>query len=86
MVADSQPGKAVQRVDPHEEPSVEWGWHGHFPKATRIAGIITTLVMVAFLIGNHESNVENLWLIGIAVAMIGGLAYQRARERTPWRR
>lgn len=85
-MADSERGKAVQTVDPHEEPSAEWGWHGHFPKATRISGIIATLLMLGFLIGNHESNVENLWLIGISALMIGGLVYQRIRERTPWRR
>ena len=25
-------------VDPRDEPSAEWGWHGSFPNATRIAG------------------------------------------------
>ncbi len=32
-------GKAIEKrpgeVDPRDEPSAEWGWHGSFPKATR---------------------------------------------------
>ncbi len=72
-------------VDPHEEPSVEWGWHGTFPKAGRIAGWFTAASMFFMLIGNHESNVENWWLFALG----SGLTLLLVREqlsRTSWRR
>ena len=37
-------------ADPHDEPSVEWGWHGSFPKATRIMGWLTAAVMFLMFI------------------------------------
>ncbi len=78
------------RVDPHgpaanEEPSVEWGWHGTFPRAGRIAGWFTAASLFFMLIGNHESNIENWWLVVLG----GGLVFLLLREqlsRSSWRR
>ncbi|TCP51942.1 uncharacterized protein DUF2631 [Tamaricihabitans halophyticus] len=85
-MADTKSDQAVKDVDTHDEPSVEWGWHGHFPKATLVAGTICTAIMLLLLIGNHESNTENIWLISLAVGMAGGLVFLQRRRRTPWRR
>ncbi|MPY99779.1 MAG: DUF2631 domain-containing protein [Actinophytocola sp.] len=74
------------QVDPRDEPSAEWGWHGSFPKATQITGWIIAFVLLAMLIGNHEGNVENLWLVGIAVAIVGALVADIRRRRLSWRR
>ncbi|PXY28333.1 DUF2631 domain-containing protein [Prauserella muralis] len=84
-------GKAVEKrpgteVDPRDEPSAEWGWHGGFPKATRFAGWFTVLALLAMLIGNHENNTENVWLVGIAIAVAIGLLLDMRRRRTAWRR
>ena len=38
-------------VDPHDEPSAEWGWHGSFPRGKIIAGVLTILLLVAFMLG-----------------------------------
>jgi len=73
-------------VDPHEEPSAEWGWHGTFPRGTQIAGWFTAIAMFAMLIGNHQGNVENVWLICIGVALVAALVYDLVRRRTAWRR
>jgi hypothetical protein len=64
---------------------VEWGWHGTFPRAGRIAGWFTAASLFFMLIGNHESNIENWWL----VALGGGLVFLLLREqlsRSSWRR
>lgn len=84
----------AQAVDPAEEPSVEWGWHGGFPKGTQIAGWFCTFAMVMMLIGNHQGILSggngfisaDIWLIGIAAAMAVGLLYDLRRRRTSWRR
>lgn len=87
-------GKAVQKrrkgdvktVDPRDEPSAEWGWHGGFPRATRIAGWISAMLMFAMIYNNHENNTENVWLIGFGLAIVIGLLWDLRRRRTAWRR
>ena len=74
-------------VDPHEEPSAEWGWHGRFPRGREIGGWITAIGMflMAF-IGNHVAETERLWLLGIGIAIVVALVGHRVRQRTSWRR
>jgi hypothetical protein len=87
-------GKAVEKrqqagvsnVDPRDEPSAEWGWHGGFPKASRVAGWFTAFAMFVMLIGNHEGNTENIWLICLGVGLIGALLLDMRKQRTAWRR
>ncbi|PRX48417.1 uncharacterized protein DUF2631 [Prauserella shujinwangii] len=83
--------KAVEKrtgteVDPRDEPSAEWGWHGSFPKGTQAGGWITAIALFAMLIGNHEGNTENIWLIGLGSAVVIGLLWDLRRRRTAWRR
>lgn len=84
-------GKAVAKhsgseVDPRDEPSAAWGWHGSFPKTTRVIGWIVAILMFAMLIGNHEGDVENVWLIGLGTGLVLVLLYDLRRRRTAWRR
>ena len=80
---EKRPGSVV---DPHDEPSAEWGWHGTFPKATRIAGWLTAIAMLLMLIGNHRGRIEDIYLVATAVAIILALIWDRIRSRTSWRR
>lgn len=73
-------------VDPEEEPSVEWGWHGTFPRGMMIAGWASVAIMLVMLIGNHVGRTEDIWLIGIAAFMAAGLVLQTLRKRNAWRR
>ena len=61
-------------VDPHEEPSHEWGWHGTLPKGTRIAGWLSAGFCFLMLIGNHHGQTENIYLIADAEAKTTKLA------------
>lgn len=72
-------------VDPREEPSAEWGWHGSFPRAAQIAGWISAAALFLMLIGNHRGNVENLWLIGLGLLLVAALVHDLVRRRRPWR-
>ncbi|MEV6524226.1 DUF2631 domain-containing protein [Longispora sp. NPDC051575] len=38
-------------------------------KAARIGGIVTILILLVMAIGNHEGNVENIWLFGLALLL-----------------
>lgn len=78
--------ESKQQVDPRDEPSAEWGWHGSFPKATQAMGWSIVLMMLAMVIGNHVGNVENFWLIGIAATIAGMLVADVRRRRLSWRR
>jgi LPXTG-motif cell wall-anchored protein len=77
---------SVPVVDPEEEPSAEWGWHGGFPKATIGAGIFCGIVMFLFLIGNHRGNTENAYLVVIGLSLLIGVGIMIHRRRTSWRR
>ncbi|OZM70221.1 hypothetical protein CFN78_26240 [Amycolatopsis antarctica] len=87
-------GKAVEKqqradvgaVDPRDEPSAEWGWHGTFPKATRIAAWFSALALFLMLIGNHVNAMEDIWLIGLGVSLVATLLWDIRRGRTSWRR
>lgn len=73
-------------VDPQDEPSVEWGWHGGFPRGMMIAGWVSVLILLAMTIGNHQGRTENVWLIGLALFMAFGLVLHSVRKRNAWRR
>jgi len=84
--ADHTAGHALAHRDPHAEPSVEWGWHGTFPRASRIGGWAFVAIFLVMLVGNHEGRVEDLWLVGLALLTAGFLVYDQMRRRTSWRR
>jgi hypothetical protein len=73
-------------VDPEEEPSHAWGWHASFPRGKAIAGWFTVFALLIMIIGNHQGNIENLWLIGTAVLLAFALIRQSVRQRRAWRR
>lgn len=75
-------------VDPDEEPSVDWGWHGSFPLAGPIAGWFTAFALFAMLIGNHRSRIEDIWLVCLGlllVVMLIGHHLKRRKARRRWR-
>jgi Protein of unknown function (DUF2631) len=79
--------RASNAVDPVEEPSAAWGWHGSFPRGREIGGWFTVIafVLMAF-VGNHVAETERLWLLGISALLIIVLIGERIRQRTAWRR
>lgn len=59
----------VDGISTLDEPSVEWGWHQHSRKVGLAVGGFFVLFLLGMLFGNHIGNVENLWLISIAVLL-----------------
>ncbi|SFS35600.1 DUF2631 domain-containing protein [Saccharopolyspora flava] len=81
--------KPSQAIDPAEEPSVEWGWHGGFPKGTQIAGWFSVVAVLCMLIGNHQGilsggghfKMEDVFLIITAVVLAVGLLYDLTKNK-----
>ena len=85
----NQPGReeavvADQAPVQHEHPE-DWGWHGETGKWGRIVGVLATLFILAYLVGNHQGRVEDLWLVGIAAIMVLILIWDWRRRRNSWR-
>ena len=86
----AQPGREMGHVAPdsspieHERPE-EWGWHGETGKWGRIGGVIATLFMLAYLYGNHEGRIEDIWVVAIAALMVLILLLDWRRRRNAWR-
>jgi hypothetical protein len=40
-----------------------------FGKSARIGAYISMVILLLMLIGNHEGNVENLWVLGSVIAL-----------------
>jgi hypothetical protein len=73
-------------VDPNEEPSAAWGWHGTPTRAGKIAGWFTAFALFAMLIGNNEGHMGDFFLIApgtvLVVMLIGShLKARRAKRR-----
>jgi len=73
-------------VDPRDEPSAEWGWHGSFPRAKIIAGVICIVLLVAFAFGPYQTQTQLLWLIGSALLLAFVIWRQVVARRNSWRR
>jgi hypothetical protein len=79
-------GRLPATVDPEDEPSVAWGWHGGFPRGSMIAGWITVLLLLAMTIGNHEGHIEDIYLVGFAVVIAFALIHEQRKRKRAWRR
>jgi hypothetical protein len=81
-------GHAPTLVDPEEEPSAAWGWHGGFPRGSVIAGWISVASLIAmnFTNNNGDGYVANIYLSCIAAGMAVLLVRHSRRKRHFWRR
>ena len=47
----------VTSPDQHKPTNLKWARHG---------GVITIVILLLMLFGNHRGRIEDLWLIGLA--------------------
>lgn len=73
-------------VDPADEPSAEWGWHGGFPNGSRIAGVISAILLPLLLLGHPRSYTEILWMCIPAAIILAAIIGGSVRKRRAWRR
>ncbi len=72
-------------VDPRDEPSAEWGWHGSFPNGLRISGVVVAILLLVMLIGPYQSRTQDLWLVPMALGLIVLIVRGTAKRRNAWR-
>lgn len=74
-------------VDPRDEPSAEWGWHGSFPNGLRISGVVVAILLVVMLVGPYQSRTQDVWLVPMALGLLGLIVWGSIkRRRDDWRR
>ena len=83
---DRHKAVVVNGVSSDDEPSVAWGWHGHYPKVARLSGFVVAAVCLIMLWGNHVGRQEDIWLVVMAVAFFALSLGSVIRSRTSWRR
>lgn len=59
-------------VSTADVPSAAWGWSELPRRGIIISGVIAGLFLLGMLFGNHRGNVENIWLVGFAAAVLIG--------------
>lgn len=72
--------------EPADAPSARFGWHGVARKSIAVAAVITGLILLAMLKGNHIGHVEDIYLIVIAVFLIGYAVFQMIPRKGAWKR
>ncbi len=73
-------------VDPRDEPSAEWGWHGSFPNALRISGVVVAILLLVMLIGPYQSRTQDLWVLPIGLGIIALIVRGTVKRRNAWRK
>ncbi len=73
-------------IDPADEPSVGWGWHGHANKTFKVLGLFFALFLLAMMIGDHESRIEDLYLGLFAAIIVFFIGANEYRARNKWNR
>jgi hypothetical protein len=73
-------------VDPQDEPSAEWGWHGSFPRAKIAGGVVSIIFLVIFSFGPYQSRTQDLWLYGFALLLLLLIVGRALARRHSWRR
>ena len=73
-------------VDPLDEPSAEWGWHGAFPNGLRIAGVVVAIVLLLLIIGPYQSRLQDWWIVVIALGILALIVRGTMKRRNAWRK
>ena len=74
-------------VDPRDEPSVEWGWHGSFPNGQRVSGVVVAILLLVMVVGPYQTSLHVLWLVPMGLALLGLIVWGTVkRRRDDWRR
>jgi hypothetical protein len=69
---------------PDEHPT-DWGWHGEWGRASRIAGWIVAVILVLMATATHYNDSGTVWLLAFAAAIVGSLGWDIQRRKNAWR-
>lgn len=69
---------------PDEHPT-DWGWHGEWGRAARIAGWIVAIILVLMVTATHYNHSGTFWLLLFAAIIVVGEIWDIQRRRNSWR-
>lgn len=70
-------------VDVEDVPSAAWGWSKENPRLKQIGGLLVAAFLLLMMHGNHSGHVEDYFLIGFAVLVVGVVARSWYVSRNP---
>lgn len=71
-------------VDVEEVPSAEWGWSKENHTLLQIGGLLSAAFLLFMIHGNHVGHVEDWFLIGFAVLLVGIVVRNWLGRRRGW--
>jgi hypothetical protein len=69
---------------PDEHPT-DWGWHGEWGRAARVAGWVVAIVLVLMATATHYNGQGTLFLGLSAALLVVMLLWDRRRRKNAWR-
>ena len=69
---------------PDEHPT-DWGWHGEWGRAARVAGFVVAAIVLLMITATHYNGQGTLFLGLTAAAIVLGLMWDRHRRKNAWR-
>jgi hypothetical protein len=69
---------------PDEHPT-DWGWHGEWGRAARVAGWIVAIICILMTLPAHYNGQGTLFLSLVAGAIVVMLLWDRQRRKNAWR-
>ena len=82
-------GTEVERsteADLAEVPSAKWGWSRINHRAWHITGLLIAGFLLLMLHGNHVGRVEDIFLVGFALLVLGVVVRDLRGRRRGWLR
>ncbi len=70
---------------PGEHPE-DWGWHGEWGRAARVAGWVVAIILAVMVTATHYNHSGSFWLLLFTAALIVMLIWDRGRRKKAWRK
>ena len=70
---------------PNEHPT-DWGWHGEWGRAARVAGWVVGIILLLMITATHYNFSGGGWLIAFTAAMWIALIWDVQRRKHSWRK
>jgi hypothetical protein len=69
---------------PDEHPT-DWGWHGEWGRASRVAGWVVVVILLLMITATHYNGQGTLFLGLVAAGLVAALIWDRHRRKNAWR-
>lgn len=76
---------AEYRRDHPDEHPTDWGWHGEWGRAARVAGWVVTAILLLMITTTHYNFSGGEWLILFATALVLVLSWDHRRRTNTYR-